>query len=145
MFAGSEFPTIRERYIDTNKVRWVIRHLPSGGIHDRAEPAARASEYVANQDPDAFFDYRDLILADQDDLSDNTLGEHASTLGLDRTTFDTCFSGRATAGRVQRDVESAAALGVNTIPTFLVNSEKVSGFHTAEELATVIDRHLNDD
>lgn len=76
-------------------------------------------------------------------MSDDTLGAHASTLGLDRMTFDTCFSGQATAARVQRDVASAAELGVSTIPTFFVNDEKLSGFHTADELAEVIDRHLN--
>ncbi len=76
-------------------------------------------------------------------MSDESLQQHASTLGLDRTAFDACFSGQSTAPRVQRDVASAMALGVSAIPTFFVNDEMLSGFHTAEELAEVIDRHLN--
>ncbi len=141
-FALAEFPTIKERYIDTGKVRWVIRHLPSTTVHDRAEPAARAAECAANEYPEAFFDYRDLVLADQNNLTEEDLLRHASTLGLDQDAFEACLLGQSTASRVQRDVESAASLGADTIPTFYVGNQKISGFHTADQLADMIDSHL---
>lgn len=111
-------------------------------IHDRAEPAARAAECAAALNPAMFFDYVELVYANQDDLTDEMLQAHASTLGLDRTAFDACLAGQSTASRVQRDVDSGITLGIDTIPTFFVNDEMVGGYKTAGELGAIIDRHL---
>ncbi|MCZ6815712.1 MAG: hypothetical protein O7F76_03310 [Planctomycetota bacterium] len=47
------------------------------------------------------------------------------------------------ATRVQQNVLSGTALGVGSVPTFFAGSEMVIGFRTIEELARIIDRHLN--
>ncbi len=141
-WARSEFPTFAQDYIDTGKVRYVFRHFPLRSIHPRAESAARASECADDQG--AFFPYHDEIYADQNDLSDENLGNHADALGLDRTQFDACFPGPTKESRVQRDVNSGMALGVTGTPTFFVNGEAVAGFRTAEQLGEVVDRKLNE-
>ncbi len=141
-WARSEFLTFELNYIDTGKVRYVFRHFPLRSIHPRAESAARASECADDQG--SFFPYHDAIYADQNDLSDANLGDHADALGLDRTQFDACFPGTTKANRVQRDVNSGMALGVTATPTFFVNGERVSGFQTAEQLGEVVDRKINE-
>jgi protein-disulfide isomerase len=140
-FARSEFPALKEQYIDTGKIRWVIRHFPLSD-NELAEPAARASECAASQNVDAFFDYHDRLFASGADLTDAGLQQHASALGLDRTSFDACLAGETTATRVQQDVVSGQALGVETAPTFFVDDTLVAGFQTAEDLAEQIDRSL---
>ena len=57
--------------------------------------------------------------------------------------YDPCANGNDKPTRVQQDVLSGTALGVGSVPTFFVGSEMVIGFRTAEELARIIDRHLN--
>jgi len=145
-FARSEFPTIKTQYIDTGRVRWVFRHFPLDA-NDRAKPAAHAAECADDQG--AFFTYRDLIYATTDAtlqtiLEDATLGQHADTLGLNRTEFDACFAGDSKDARITQDVNSGTTLGVQEAPAFFVGSEFVSTVSTATDLIPIIDRHLRD-
>ncbi len=70
------------------------------------------------------------------------LKQHAATLGLDQTTFDACFAGNSKTARVQQDINSGTALGVEGVPAFYVGNEKIIGFRTTEQLSEIIDRHL---
>jgi len=146
-FARVEFPTIKEQYIDTGKVRWVFRHYPLAD-NERAGPAARAAECADDQG--YFFEYRDLIYDTTDAvgdaiLTDEQLDNHADTLELDKTDFDACTDDdNIKRSRVQQDVKSGAALGINDLPAFFIEDELISGFQTAEKLSKIIDRHLND-
>jgi len=140
-FARSEFPTLRTQYVHTGLVRWVFRHYP-GANNARARPAAEAAECAADQG--SFMDYHDLLFTDGSDLSDAEFGEHADTLGLDRTEFDACIAGTSKANRIEQDVTSGNALGAPTVPTFFVNGDMISGFRTAEQLGKAIDRKLNE-
>ena len=143
-FARSEFPTIKAQYIDTGEVRWVFRHFPLSS-QTRATPAAQAAECAADQGK--FFEYRDLIYANPDTsgkvvLTDAELEAHADTLSLDRSVFDPCFTGDSKTSRVDQDVNSGTALGVNSVPAFVIDDELVQGFITAADLSKKIDRHL---
>ena len=143
-FARSEFPTIKQQYIDTGKVRWVFRHFPLSS-QDRARPAAIAAECANDQGK--FFEYRDLIYANPDAsgnviLTDAQLKTNADTLGLDRTVFDPCIAGAGKNSRIDQDVNSGTALGVNNPPAFIVDNQLVQGFTTAADLSKTLDRHL---
>jgi len=139
-FARNEFPTLKTTYVDTGKVRWVFRHFPLSQ-HARARPAAIAAECADDQG--MFFEYHDLIFANQSDLSDTMLQAHADTLGLDRTAFDACLAGTSKDNRIDEDVTSGGILGVTSTPTFFVNDERILGFMTAAQLGEIIDRKLN--
>lgn len=127
-------------------MRWVFRHFPLRSIHNRAEPSARASECAADQTD--FFAYEALVFGTTDGssnpiLTDAQLRTHAETLGLNLTTFDACFPpGDGKSTRVQQDVNSGTALGVNSTPTFFFNEEKQAGFMTAAEMSEIIERKL---
>lgn len=139
-FARSELPALIADYVDTGKIRFVLRHFPSSS-RARAEPAAIASECAS--DEGMFLAYHDLIFNDQDDLSDERLREHAEALDLDLAAFDACAGGGSKTIRVQRDVTSGNALGVSTTPAFFVNGQAVPGFQSAEDLGKIIDKKIN--
>jgi protein-disulfide isomerase len=115
-------------------------------IHDRAEATARASECANDQS--AFFSYSDRVFATTDAsgnviLTDSQLQQHASTLGLNTTQFNSCFPpGTSKAARVQQDVDSGLSLGVNSTPTFFIESEKVVGYQTAAQMGAIIEAHM---
>jgi hypothetical protein len=46
---------------------------------------------------------------------------YASELGLDPDAFARCLDERRFAADVERDIEQAQALGINSTPTFLIN------------------------
>ena len=139
LFERNDFPTIKAQYIDTGKVRWVFRHLVN--MNDAAAVlSACATECAADQY--RYYDYRELVFQNQTDQSEAALKQHATTLGLDQTVFDACLDSGGKVARVQQDVTSGVALGVNATPTFFVANEEIRGYQTAAQFAQVLDRHL---
>lgn len=140
LFARTQFPTIKEQYVDTGKVRWVIRNFVAMN-NETGVRAASACECAGDQGQ--YFDYRELLFENQSDLSEAALKQHAATLGLDQTTFDSCLDSGSKEDRVRQDSDSGFALGATSTPTFFVGSEKVRGYQTAEHWAEILDRHLD--
>ena len=136
-FFRETYPSIKSEYIDTGKVRWVVRHFPLRTIHPDAQRAAEASECAANQD--AFFPYHDVLFTNQNNLGADALKDYAAQLGLDTIAFGECLDSGAEAGRVQADVDRGLADGVTGTPTFFINGQRVAGFRTVEEMRTLLD------
>lgn len=145
-FARTDFPTIQTNYIDNGKVRWVFRHFPLTTIHDRALPAAKASECASDQTD--FFSYAELTFGTVDAfgntiLTDSQLQQNATSLGLSMTQFNACFPpGDSKSARVQQDITSGTNLGLTGTPTFFVDDERVVGYKTAADFSAILDRHL---
>lgn len=138
-FATETFPTIRQDYVDTGKVRWVFRHFPIPG-HANSQAAAEASECAADQG--TFWEYKDLLFHNQSALSDADLKAYASQSGLDSASFDACVDGGGKAAHVQEDFSGGIAIGVRGTPTFFINGEKVVGFKSAEAFSSLLDAAL---
>jgi protein-disulfide isomerase len=139
-FITTQFADLRERYIVTHKVRWVLRYAINLGDSE-ALLAAEASECAGDQSK--YVEYRDLLFQGAIAFDSASLRQHAESLGLDLTAFDDCTAGGTKEARIRQDVDSAHALGVTGTPTFFIDSEKVVGYRTADEIGVIIDRHLN--
>ncbi len=139
-FAAETFPTIRRDFIDTGKVRWVFRHFPLQSVHPHARAAAAAAQCAGEQGQ--FWEYHDLLFANQDALESADLRGYAGDLSLDLTTFDACTAGSGAAGAVDEDISTGAALGVSGTPTFFIQGTKVVGFRDAETFAALLDAAL---
>ena len=139
LFATTQFAAVRQRYIDTGKVRWVHRHLLPMSDAD-ALRAGSAAECAGDQRQ--YFEMLDLLFQHPGDFSADAIKQLASDLALDRTAFDACLDGGSKTARVQQDVDSGLALGVTSTPRFFVDDEMVVGYRTADQLGEIIDRHL---
>jgi peptidyl-prolyl cis-trans isomerase B (cyclophilin B) len=108
----------------SDTVRLVYRHFPLQQ-HDKARIAAQAAEAAALQDK--FWEMHDLLYEKQGEWKDKPVAEitatfkaYAQQLGLDLARFERDLASSAVAARVQRDLESGEAAGVNGTPfTFL--------------------------
>jgi cyclophilin family peptidyl-prolyl cis-trans isomerase/predicted DsbA family dithiol-disulfide isomerase len=108
----------------SDTVRLVYRHFPLPQ-HNKARIAAQAAEAAALQDK--FWEMHDLLYEKQGEWKDKPVAEitttfktYAQQLGLDLARFERDLASSAVAARVQRDLESGAAAGVNGTPfTFL--------------------------
>jgi len=109
-------------------VRLVYRQFPLSSIHPDAQAAAEASECAAVQGGnDAFWKMHDKLMANPALFNRDGYLAFASQIGLNGTTFATCIDTHATAARVQRDLDSGTAAGVNGTPTSYVNGTAVEG------------------
>jgi protein-disulfide isomerase len=97
---------IMDEYGDSGQVAWVYRHMPLDRIHDRARPAAEASECVADlAGPERFWDFADEVFVDESKLSDEGMKEIALSYGIDEAAYDSCVSERKFQERVERDYQ----------------------------------------
>lgn len=139
-FARETWPTIRQEYVDTGKVRWIARHRPFRSAYAPVGVAAQASECAADQG--AFWEYRELVYANQGDLSVAALKSYAVNLDLDTPAFDACLDSQVKAAEIDAERLAGQALGVCCTPYYFVDGKPFPGFHTIEEFRGELDAAL---
>ena len=135
-YCGQAEPVMRELLQDFGDLRYVWRHLPLNDVHPNTQLAAEAAEAAAEQG--AFWEMHDLLLANQDKLSEEDLMAYARGLGLDLDRFAEALAERAGAARVAEDVDSADMSGVTGTPTFFINGRRHFGAYDIETLSAAV-------
>lgn len=144
-FAEETLPGITEKYIDTGRVRLVFRDLPLGN-HPRAIPAANAARCAMDQEGmDAYWQYHDLLFANQRALEDDDLRSYASEIeGLDLDEFATCLEENRFGEEIQADLMAAGQVGISGTPAFVINGKLVSGAQPLPVFEQVINEALEE-
>ncbi|MCJ7510481.1 MAG: DsbA family protein [Dehalococcoidia bacterium] len=108
------------------KVKYVQRDWPlPASMHPNAQKAAEATECADDQDK--FWEYHDLLFANQSALDVASLKSYAAQLGLNTATFDQCLDGGEKTAEVQKDQLDGTVYGVEGTPAFFINGRIVSG------------------
>ena len=129
---------VLERYPD--KVKLAFRDFPIANIHPQAEKAAEAAHCAGEQGK--FWEFHDLLFEKQDAIPTTNFAEHAKTLGLDVSTFQTCLDGRKYQEKVERNYAAGVKAGVSGTPAFFINGRLLSGAQPLEAFKAVIDEEL---
>jgi protein-disulfide isomerase len=120
--AGTE-QEIREKLVDTGKVRLVFKHFVMYG--EESMNAALASEAAAEQGK--FWEYHDLLMdlkaspKVEGDLSTEKLQELAGQLGLDMEKFNADLLSAENKERIEKEFRQGRAMGVEGTPTYFVH------------------------
>jgi protein-disulfide isomerase len=122
-FARDTLPTLRERYIRHGDVLLAFRHLPLP-MHPFARKAAVTAECAGQQKK--FWPVHDLLFQRQQQLNEDEIDAVVKISGIDERQLADCIRSDATA-KVASDATSAASLGVNGTPTFLVGQVQSDG------------------
>lgn len=136
----AETHPILQRIINdyADKIRFVVRNFPLESIHANAYRAAVAAQAANAQGK--FFEYIELLYANQDNLDDAALKKYAAQVGLNQKQFDLDLGSEKFAAAVRRDLQDGANYGITGTPTIFVNGVKVrvnssQGIRNAIELA----------
>jgi protein-disulfide isomerase len=121
------------------KIRFVYRNLPLTSIHPEAMPSAQAS--LCANEQNAFWQYHDKLLGDLP-LSADLYPQLAADLGLDTAAFNTCMSENRYQTDIQKDMDFALNLGVQSTPTFFINGLAVIGAQPLTAFTQIIDKEL---
>ncbi len=108
-----------------DRIRFEYRHFPLYQIHQRAVPAAVASECAHEQKK--FWEFHDIIFQRQKAMEDKDFLKYAREIGLNVDQFWTCYSSRKHLDIVNADYNAGVVLGVRSTPTFFVNGKKFEG------------------
>jgi protein-disulfide isomerase len=140
-FSVTTFPELKTRYIDTGKVRFIMREFP-------LDPLAAAGFMLARcAGKDKYMPMVETLFAKQPDWVVQKplepLKEIAKQAGFTEQSFESCLANQKILDSIQAVRDRASQkLGVNSTPTFFVNGKKINGDLPIEEFAKVIDPYL---
>lgn len=123
-FSTETLPQLEEKYVKTGKVKLVYRDFPLE-FHPEAELAAMAAECADEQGK--FWEYHDVLFANQELLGDANYKKWAEDLGMDTEQFNGCYKGLKYLNEVRADMADGQKYGVSGTPAFFVNGKLISG------------------
>lgn len=107
------------------KIRFVVRDYPLVGSHENAFRSALAANAAKAQGK--FFEYIELLYANQQALDDISLKKYAAGLGLNLKQFELDLNDEKNAFEVRKDMADGRKYGVSWTPSIFVNGVKVRG------------------
>jgi protein-disulfide isomerase len=139
-FCGRVQPTLKriaEEFGDD--VRFVFKQHPLP-MQANSRAAARAS--LAANAQGKFWEYHDLLLANQTALTEENFVAWAGQLGLDLDRFNADRNADWTNAQVDADLAVASRHNVRGTPNFLINGKPVTGAQPFDAFASVIREEL---
>jgi protein-disulfide isomerase len=141
-FHTGTYAAMKARYIDTGKVRYILREFP-------LDPLAAGAFMLARCAGDGkYYDVVDALFNKQKDWAfvqnpiPNLL-KIAKTFGFTDQSFEQCLSNQKMLDGIEETRQRAAQkLGVNSTPTFFINGKVHRGAMTIEELEKEIQPFL---
>lgn len=132
-------PEIKKAYIDTGKVKLVMRDFPLN------RPAIDAALLAHCVSPMAYWGMTDQLFASQASwVSDNAvpaLAAIAAAAGINGQDFQQCLNDEAKKQKIISSVEQASSVfKVDSTPTFVVNGIVINGERSFEEFAKIFDQ-----
>lgn len=135
-----------EKLARAGKVRLVFRYYPG---HGTGEEAMQAAWCAASQDKDKFWQYLQVIFANQPDIADlDKISGLATDLGLDSQLVKDCVGKGEFKDRLKADTKAAQdalkALGEKSFgtPAFLINDQLVIGAQSWSNIENIINSYL---
>ena len=134
----SVLPEIKKQYIDTGKVKLIMRDFPLNG------PAMQAAMLAYCVSPLAYWSMVDQLFATQsawvNDNSGPALAAIAATAGINDQDFQTCLANDAVRQKILTTREQAdKVFGVRSTPTFVVNGIVIEGGKPFDKFKEIFD------
>jgi len=130
-FFDETLPQIKKEYIDTGKVKLVMRDLPLD-FHQNAHKESQAAECAREQGGNtAYFKYHDEIFkrttSNGTGLALDQLAVIANDLGLSGSILQSCLDSGKYKAEVDKDLADASAYGATGTPSFFIGKSSSSG------------------
>ncbi|RWX77244.1 DsbA family protein [Neorhizobium lilium] len=148
-FHTTTFDTIKTKYVDTGKVRFILREFPFDPVATAAFMLARCNP----QDPKTMatsaqyfamvsmlFKQQRSWASPQDGNVRGALLQTVKLAGYSQESFEACLTNQKLLDDVNAVVKRATSeFGVNSTPTFLINGKKYSGDMSVDAMSKLID------
>lgn len=142
-FHRDTLPEIKEKYIDTGKVRLVISDYPLG------TPALGAAMIARCAPRDRYFPFIEVLFQSQPSWARaenplQALAQIARMGGMGPGDVEACLQDQVLLDGIRGRAQKARDdLGVNSTPTFFINGEEFSGNRPFSVFEDAIEKHLN--
>jgi protein-disulfide isomerase len=140
-FANTTFPELKAKYIDTGKVRYILREFPF-------DPRAEAAFMLARCSKDNYFPMVEVLFKQQENWAPvqdakTALLQIAKLAGFSQESFEACLTDQKLLDDV-RAVQKRGAdeFGVDSTPSFFINGKMYKGAMSIEDMSAIIDGML---
>ena len=121
------YPGFKARFIDTGKVRFVFRNLPT----DPQEIALPGAALARCAVPERFFEVAAALMQGQSAVlrggnREDWYGPAIAVSGRTQAQIEACTTSPAVEAALARDMDSAEAADVHSTPAFFVNGRRVT-------------------
>jgi protein-disulfide isomerase len=137
------FQSFKSKYVDTGKVRYVLKEFATGDA-----PVAAAGFLLARcAGKDKYFQVVDAVFRQEADLLEtdrnadkrDRLVKVAQSAGIPETQFDSCTSNDDSLKAFNDRVEAAAKqYNIDSTPTFIINGKSLTGYQDMAALDKAI-------
>jgi protein-disulfide isomerase len=141
-FHSDVLPTLKQKYIEAGKVRYILREYPLDNL-------AMAGFMVARcVDRDRFFAFVDLLYAKQDNWAHRTTDPQgalrmlAKQAGLGDDRFKACLQEQTMLDGLTWVKNHGEGLGVSSTPTFFINGVEFKGEFTVNQMDGILEPYL---
>lgn len=137
-FHAEVYPVLKRDYIDTGKVRFIMREFPIGKSSGTATVALRCAS------PDKYVDLYGRFLAQQDqwvsqEVRKDAIFRVAAQAGVTADQFNACMANQTLISQLNAVKERGRKLGVIGTPNFFVNGKLIKSTMGIAELRTLVD------
>jgi len=123
------------------KVKWEYKHFPLDSMHPYARIAAEGAECAGDQDK--FWEYTDLLYANQKSINSEFIPKLAVQLDLNMDDFTSCISSGKYKEKIASDTKEGQAKGVRGTPGNFVNGVELRGAVPFDQMKAAIEKALN--
>jgi protein-disulfide isomerase len=116
-FETTIFPEIKKNFIDTGKVRFILRDLPLD-FHPFALKAAQSVHCAGDQGK--YWEMKELVFKNQNKLDVDSLAGYAKSLALNGDDFQRCMADGKYVKEMGAEAKQANSLGITGTPTFVL-------------------------
>jgi protein-disulfide isomerase len=140
-FQLETFPVLKREYIDTGKVRFIIREFPIGFQSGAATIALRCAA------PSQYFSLYEQFLRHQaqwvsQEVRHEPIFKIAKQAGLSRAEFDACYKDETLVENLKRIKDRGRKLGVIGTPNFFVNGKLYKRVLTMKDIHKLVSEAL---
>jgi len=140
-FQLETFPVLKKEYIDTGKVRFILREFPIGKQSGLATIALRCAS------PEKYFALYDKFMSQQaswvsQEVRPDPISQVAAQVGLTRSQFDSCRENQHLIGQLNWIKERGRKLGVIGTPNFFIQGRLVKSAIGIKEIREIVDTML---
>ncbi len=141
-FHRDVFPQLKREYIDTGKVRFVMREFPIGKTAGTATIALRCAA------PERYFELYGKYMEQQaswvsQEVRLDPIFAVAQQVGMTRDEFDRCLQNQAMIEGLKRVKDRGRTLGIIGTPNFFIQNKLVKSTLTMDEIRTMVDPLLS--
>jgi protein-disulfide isomerase len=138
-FQKNLFARLKKEFIDTGKVRYIVREFPIGHTAGHAAIINRCAP------EDKYFFLLNQFLTRQpewvsQEVRPDAIYAVAKSSGMSRETFDKCLSNQTIIDGLTEVKQRGRQFGVIGTPTFFINGRKAQGEVTYDEIKALIEQ-----